>query len=75
MINLVDSPHLRARQSPTKKEMLPRINISNSFMNTPLLLPSTWETRIFVDVSADAVAGHLPLPRHLEVLFDMEGFD
>jgi hypothetical protein len=44
-------------------------------MNTPLLLPSTWETRIFVDVSADAVAGHLPLPRHLEVLFDMEGFD
>ena len=46
---LVDSLHLRARQSPTKKEPLSRIYISNSFMNTPLLPPSTWGTRVFVD--------------------------
>ncbi len=41
-IHLIDSVHLRTRQSPTKKEPLRNINISTSFINTPLFLPSTW---------------------------------
>lgn len=34
-----------------------------------------WGTYIFVRVSADAFAGHLSLPRDLEVLSVMAGFD
>ena len=73
-IHLIDSLHLRTRQSPAKKASriltpVPVLSIRHYFCRP------RGETAPLSNVLADFVAGHLPLPRHLGVFPDMERFD